>query len=91
MPSRGYTRDNLAQIRAERAALLAAAPPSPITEVERTEQHIPGQDGAPDVRVLVYTPPTPATGRAGFLHIHGGGYLFGTPEMTDDRNGLATA
>lgn len=86
MPSRAISAENLGQVRAERAAMLAAAPPSPITDVDVREQLIPGPAGAPDVRALVYIPPAPSEDRAGFLHIHGGGYILGSPEMSDARN-----
>jgi len=58
----------------------AAAPPSDIVVEER---HIPGPAGAPDVRVLIYSPPGVTTMKPGYLHIHGGGYIMGTPEMTE--------
>jgi acetyl esterase/lipase len=50
----------------------------PIVEEER---FVPGPEGAPQIRVLLYTPigsekPMPAV-----LHIHGGGYVVGAPEM----------
>jgi acetyl esterase/lipase len=45
--------------------------------VERTVQ---GRDGAPDVRVLVVNAEHGAV-RPGILHIHGGGYVSGTPEI----------
>lgn len=88
MPSRPITADNLVEVRAQRAALLAAQPPPTITDVDVSERWIPGPAGAPDVRALVYKP-RGATGRlAGFLHMHGGGYVIGRPEMSDARNRL---
>jgi acetyl esterase/lipase len=61
-----------------------AAPPSDIVVEER---HIPGPAGAPDVRVLIYSPPESATApMPGYLHIHGGGYVMGSPEMFDMQN-----
>jgi acetyl esterase/lipase len=61
-----------------------AAPPSDIVVEER---HIPGPAGAPDVRVLIYSPPGSATApMPGYLHIHGGGYVMGSPEMFDMQN-----
>lgn len=88
MPSRPITAENLSQVRAMRAEMLAALPPPTVTDVEVHERRIPGPPGAPDVRVLVYVPQHTAGGRAGFLHIHGGGYILGQPEMTDARNRL---
>jgi acetyl esterase/lipase len=88
MPSRAITADNLAEVRAMRAELLAAMPPPTVTDVDVSERRIPGPPGAPDVRVLVYTPHHAPGALAGFLHIHGGGYIMGQPEMTDARNRL---
>lgn len=51
------------------------------------ERFIPGLAGAPDVRVLVYTPPGAATApRPAFLHVHGGGYVLGTADINDGSN-----
>ena len=88
MPSRAITVENLAEVRAMRAQMLAAAPPPTVTDVDVSERRIPGPPGAPDVRVLIYAPRHAAGPLAGFLHIHGGGYIMGQPEMTDARNRL---
>src|SRR5215470_16950507 len=61
----------------------AVAPPS---DVRVEELRIPGPSGAPDVRVLIYSPPSAATLRAGYLQIHGGGYVLGSPEMNEIQN-----
>ena len=50
-------------------------------EVAVAEHMAPGPDGAPDVRVYVYTPPGEATRRPVFFHIHGGGYILGDAAM----------
>lgn len=53
----------------------------------RREQHVPGPPGAPPVRVLVHAPAEASTQpRAALLHVHGGGYVMGKPEMNDLRN-----
>lgn len=59
--------------------------------VRREERLIPGLNGAPDVRVLLYTPPGAAAApRPAFLHIHGGGYVLGSADLNDGSNrGLA--
>ena len=44
-------------------------------------------DDAPDVRCLLYTPQKKTTElRSGYLHMHGGGYIFGAPEDADANN-----
>jgi acetyl esterase/lipase len=64
--------------------------PPPLTPEQESvaceQRFVPGLDGAPDVRVLVYTPQGTASGRPGYLHIHGGGYILGTPEINDGMN-----
>ena len=49
---------------------------------------IPGPPGAPPVRALTYRPAERTSLLPAFLHIHGGGYVIGAPEMTDPANRL---
>lgn len=49
--------------------------------VSVTERHVPGSEGAPDVRVLLVRPETGGTGRGALLHCHGGGMVMGIPEL----------
>lgn len=66
--------------------MLPLLPPE-LEAVAREERFVPGMNGAPDVRVLLYTPPGAATGlRPALLHIHGGGYIMGKPEINDGLN-----
>lgn len=88
MPLRSLSAANLAETRVLRAQLVAAAPPSNVTDVDVEERRIPGPPRAPEVRLLLYTPQNVRGHRSGFLHIHGGGYIIGQPEMTDARNRL---
>lgn len=53
--------------------------------VTREEVHTSGAAG-PEVRALLYRPSEKAATGAGYLHIHGGGYVMGTPEMSDPVN-----
>jgi acetyl esterase/lipase len=55
-------------------------------EVHRVERELPGPSGAPAVRALFYTPPAAGGPLPAVLHIHGGGYVMGVPEMNDARN-----
>lgn len=67
----------------------AMRPPLPpeLEAIMPVERFIPGGDGNPDVRVLHYAPlgaserPRPAV-----LHMHGGGYVLGSPELNDASN-----
>lgn len=64
-------------------------PPMPpeLEAVSCEERHIPGLNGAPDVRLLVYTPPGDAAGpRSAVYHVHGGGFVIGNPEINDFGN-----
>jgi acetyl esterase/lipase len=58
-----------------------------LAAVSCEERHVPGVDGARPVRVLLYTPPGTADElRPGLLHIHGGGFVLGDPEINDLSN-----
>ncbi len=49
---------------------------------------VPGRDGAPPVRVLVYRPidVKPGEQLPAVLHVHGGGFVIWKPEVNDARN-----
>jgi triacylglycerol lipase len=90
LPSFEFSDELLGFIRegGGRDAMLQPPPLSPAQQtVACDERFAPGPGGAPDVRVLVYTPPGEAIGpRPAFLHIHGGGYVLGQPELNDGAN-----
>lgn len=67
-------------------ARMFPPPPPELEAVTREERFVPGPVGAPEVRVLHYTPPVTPTPRAALLHIHGGGFVLGAPEMNDIAN-----
>jgi acetyl esterase/lipase len=54
--------------------------------VERTDIYLP-QEGRPDIRCLLYVPKNREkdSGPA-YLHIHGGGYVIGSPDGSDAEN-----
>ena len=55
--------------------------------VERLEIVVPPiNDDNPPVRCLVYHPQALASGSGAYLHLHGGGYILGTPEDSDQHN-----
>ncbi|MFI6734285.1 alpha/beta hydrolase [Nonomuraea sp. NPDC050451] len=76
------TPEELPGHRAQINAFLAAAPPAN-TDVVIEDRHVPGPDGAPDVRVRIYRPAGDAEGRPGLYWIHGGGMIIGTPEIDE--------
>ncbi|MEI9852214.1 MAG: alpha/beta hydrolase fold domain-containing protein [Sphingomonas sp.] len=76
---------------AESRALFAEIPLGDLPEgVTRTELSLPGLDGAPEVRALLYRPEGSPPDRA-ILAFHGGGYVMGKPEMNDARNAALAA
>lgn len=68
------------------AGMMPPLPPE-LAAVACEQRFIPGPEGAPDVRILIYTPPKlgAAPGPA-LLNIHGGGYVIGSPEQNDPMN-----
>ncbi|EYF07104.1 alpha/beta hydrolase [Chondromyces apiculatus] len=87
IPPIQITPETLPQIRAMRreanAQMAAAAPAFPDVEVE--ERRVPGPDGAPEVRVLIYLPKDAPRPLPALLWIHGGGYVFGSADGDDAK------
>ena len=71
-------RDRLSQ-------LIALMPAREVPDdVETRNATIPGRDGAPGVPIRIYTPTaTTSSPRAGYLHIHGGGFVIGDLDMSE--------
>jgi triacylglycerol lipase len=89
LPSNDFNEQVLGAIRAGIGAPQMRPPLSPRQQAVACEQRfIPGPPGAPEVRVLVYTPPGKSASTLGpaYLHIHGGGYVLGNPEINDGSN-----
>jgi triacylglycerol lipase len=89
MPTFEMNDEFIAFLRSNGGFQSAFEPP-PLTPAQQAvvceERFVPGPAGAPDVRVLIYTPAGKATSRPAFLHIHGGGYVMGSPEINDAAN-----
>lgn len=79
MPAVDFDAATLAAFRDAINAQLAAAGEPPLPPTERL---VPGRDGAPDVPVLVYDPPSDNRARAAVLHMHGGGMITGSAAMS---------
>lgn len=61
--------------------------PAGLEHAQVEDRTIPGPAGAPDVRVLIYSPPGKAEGkRPAICHIHGGGYVVGRADISDFSN-----
>lgn len=66
------------------SGLTAPTIPPELAAVTLDERFIPGPPDAPDVRVLVFTPPTTAAAaRPAYLNIHGGGFVLGSADMSE--------
>ena len=60
--------------------------------VSRSEHFVTGPSCAPNVRVLIYTPPgADPSPRPAFLHFHSGGFVIGMPELNDGSSRLLAA
>ncbi len=89
-PPLELTDESLAQMRSPgpmQERMLVPPPLSAAQQAVTCEQvFLPGADGAPEVRALLYTPPNAAVVRPAYLHMHGGGYVLGMPEINDGGN-----
>ncbi|HTZ71442.1 MAG TPA: alpha/beta hydrolase [Acetobacteraceae bacterium] len=89
-PSFELTADVLALVRSG-AGMKGMLQPPPLSPAQQAvaclERFVPGQAGGPDVRLLLYVPPGKAAApRPAFLHLHGGGFVLGMPEINDGAN-----
>ena len=84
-PGITLSSETLAQTRAGlnemNAQTLANIPEFP--DISVSERRIPGPQGAPDVRVLVYLRKNVSTLTPALLWIHGGGYVLGNADQAD--------
>jgi acetyl esterase/lipase len=90
MPAQKLDTETLPQYRQMLLDMVAAIP-KPTSEamqnVRCEERLVPGPEGAPKVRVLVYTPGDRTdTLLPAILHIHGGGFVSGSADMSDPNS-----
>ncbi len=87
VPPLEFTAETLTGIRAAMADMFAQAQaPTPAAPAVVEAFEVPGPDGAPPVRVVSYRPARDDAVRPAILHIHGGGFVLGSPEMADAAN-----
>jgi acetyl esterase/lipase len=84
-PAFSFGGADLAQVRAQMAA-MAPPPADPGPDIKVYEAKAQGRDGAPDVRLVITAPAAAGQGRPGILHVHGGGYILGSAEMTAETD-----
>lgn len=84
-PALDLSTEALPGIRELMATMAVLGDPAEY-DVTRREIKVPGLNGAPDVRCLVYESNKSSGTRPAFLHIHGGGYIGGNVEGSDQRN-----
>ena len=78
--------ENLASVRKTLDDVRPSLADAESFNVNRKEVFIP-QDNGPDVRCLLYIPNNREDQSGpGYLHIHGGGYIIGSPEGSDAQN-----
>jgi len=82
------TSDTLAQRRAESLKAATAVPPPDLPDITVGEVRVPSAFGAGPIRVLTYRPIKSDRPLPTILHIHGGGFVMGAPEMKDVENRL---
>ncbi|AFE09223.1 lipase 2 [Corallococcus coralloides DSM 2259] len=75
----GLSRENLADGRVFMDQMISSI--APRSTALRSEVRIPGRNGAPDVRLIIQTPPGQDTTRPAVLFIHGGGMVMGSASM----------
>lgn len=85
IPSTPLTQESLATNRASSAAMLASISVPDYPNVTVRERRVPGPEGAPDVRILLYQPTQTPQSTAALLWLHGGGYVSGSVDLEDIR------
>ncbi len=88
-PDVTLTVEMLPQYREQRKAAIVRADYEALG-VTCEEVRVPLTD-QPDVRCLLYQPKERSGMTAGYLHIHGGGYIGGSVEASDLLNGLTVS
>src|SRR3954462_6648513 len=87
-PQVSLTAETLTQRRADALALLSAVPIPDLPDIVTGEIHVESAFGAKPIRVLTYRPVRSADPLPVIVHIHGGGFVMGKPEMKDVEDRL---
>jgi acetyl esterase/lipase len=87
-PQVSLTAETLTRRRADARALLSAVPTPDLPDIATGEIHVESVFGAKPIRVLTYRPVRSDDPLPVIVHIYGGGFVMGTPEMKDVENRL---
>jgi acetyl esterase/lipase len=80
IPSPNFQTATLSEVRESMLAKAVASLPSDNPSVSVKTVRVPGLNSAPDVRVLAYRPTAAEGLLPALVHLHGGGYVVGSPE-----------
>ncbi len=87
-PVEPLTVHSLAQRRANLLKVIGAVPKPDLPDITADEIRVPSAFGAKPIRVVSYRPVKSDNPLPTILHVHGGGFVAGTPEMKDVENRL---
>lgn len=82
------TADSLPQRRADLLKTAGTVPQPDLPDITSDEIRVDSAFGGAPVRVLTYRPVRFDTPRPTIVHVHGGGFVMGAPEMKDAENRL---
>ena len=87
-PQVPLTAETLTRRRADVLALASSVPKPDLPDIATGEIHVESAFGAKPIRVLTYHPVRSGGPLPAIVHIHGGGFVMGAPEMKDVENRL---